>query len=260
MKTLVKCSRFFELLVQFTASYRVAWSRGLVLRPRRLICALVLLLTSSPIFVHAQTSDKQNLMVEAEIKQVELLVAELGSLAQRCLYTENDQPLNKEENGLEANSHTLADAAFQCQTFMAAIDGDPISQYLQRCSGLKQWRREFSASSEQAGARLTQQNPGESADLLLQRMTKIEYFCGEGALTAIHPVVQDAFTVATAASHVNYSESETRRWRMDKLQRQERQYLQRNIKEQSDSRLREQQAINQRLEQELIRQQIRPLP
>ena len=126
------------------------------------LLSITALLCSTPL--HAADAGAPTLRVDDQIAVVAATFATLDDMAASCLASLGAQP------GQSAQALTE-----DCQTFLAAIDGEPTANYIQHCQQLQQWRSAFVEQSRAA--------PDDSNDPdALRRLIDIEYFCGDNAL------------------------------------------------------------------------------
>lgn len=153
------------------------------------------------------------------------------------------------------------DAQRLCDDFMAAIDGELLADYLERCRTLKSWRDSFVDQTVAQDA--LDQN--ENNEEMLRRLIAIEYTCGENSLLARTEFVATAFdrlngSDAIAAARSSSAASLRRQLsesRFNALERVERQRLQDAIRDQQYRSQRESERQFRDLENELLRDQIR---
>jgi hypothetical protein len=162
-------------------------------------------------------------------------------------------------------------AALLCDEFIRAIDGDLLASYIEHCNTLKIWRDEFILDIQNSAANLetSRENTERNSADNLALVVGIEYSCGENALKERTVYVVSAFNTLSGRTLLNQSSQLSPQLsiqrsldrRLADLAQQSRlesrgQSLQNSIQQQG---LRQQEATqqqNQRLETELIRQQI----
>lgn len=116
------------------------------------------------------------LSVDEQLAAIADTFAALDSQAASCLETLSEQGLGQTSQNLTA----------ACQSFLAAIDGEPTTSYIQHCRQLQQWRSDFVERSRSAAD--TSNDPDA-----LRRLIDIEYFCGANALRLRTDNVASAF-------------------------------------------------------------------
>jgi len=150
------------------------------------------------------------------------------------------------------------DSAAACDDFLKAIDGKLMTNYLQQCRTLKNWRDEYVDQSMASSSNSTTEHNEE----MLKRLVSIEFTCGENTLRSRTQFVLSAFNrlqggraasgASTAAINRQISNS-----RFNALENGERQRLQNALQNQQIRSLKESERQFNDLENELIRQQIR---
>ncbi|MEQ8956293.1 MAG: hypothetical protein RL120_19350, partial [Gammaproteobacteria bacterium] len=191
---------------------------------------LMLLLVPAPAWA-------QETSVEARIDETSATITALDGLAESCLLS------------LEADSAGLPTES--CSLFLAAIDGEPVANYLSNCAALKQWRDAFIADRTVSDA---------DAQTNLERLAGIEQNCGEEALSKRSEFVVSAFNrLARPGQDQAYRSlvQQSRQDRFDRDNRMQRDMLLRSVQQQ---RSRSDAAVQQQwneIELELLRQQMR---
>ncbi|MBL4574036.1 MAG: hypothetical protein JKY86_13330 [Gammaproteobacteria bacterium] len=150
------------------------------------------------------------------------------------------------------------DSAAACDDFLNAIDGKLMTNYLQQCRTLKNWRDEYVDQSMASSSNSTTEHNEE----MLKRLVSIEFTCGENSLRSRTQFVLNAFNrlrggraasgASTAAINRQISNN-----RFNALENGERQRLQNALQNQQIRSLKESERQFNDLENELIRQQIR---
>lgn len=150
-------------------------------------------------------------------------------------------------------------AALLCDEFLRAIDGELLASYIEHCNTLKAWRDEFILASQDSSD--AAQDSAENSKQNLELMIGVEYSCGADALKERTDYVVSAFDTLKAGTLLNQSSQQSLNRRLADLEQQSRlksqgQSLKNSIQQQGQH---QQEAIrqhNQRLETELLRQQL----
>ena len=181
----------------------------------------------------------QNTTLQSRIDAATQTLIDLDKLAQSCLEsTELDSDGNQD-----------------CSSFLEAIDGPLLASYLDHCRNLKTWRDDYVGHSHSTGLAI-EQDP-----TALQTLVGIEYACGENALQKRTKYVSEVFTLVASDSRLNQVSSANALRRIaefeyDTTSDNERRRLLQSIKLEQSRRLQETQNQFNKLETELIRQQI----
>jgi len=144
-----------------------------------------------------------------------------------------------------------------CDSFIDAIDGELMANYLEQCRVLKSWRDQYVDQT----VSLDLSSSSEDNEEMLRRLIAIEYSCGENTLQERTQFVFSAFNrlrnnpVGGTATTTTLSRQTNQR-RFDALDSAERQRLQNSLQNQQNRSLRESERQFNDLENELIRQQI----
>lgn len=167
---------------------------------------------------------------------------------------------NKALNCMNSFSMNLGEAAaLLCDEFLRAIDGELLANYINRCGTLKSWRDDF-VNSQHSASEQTDIEPQNSEEKLAL-MVGIEYSCGENALSERTQYVVAAFNTLEKGTLLNQSIERSFKRTISELQLQSRlneqgQSLQNSVQLQGQRQQEANQQQMQRLETELIRQQI----
>jgi len=201
--------------------------------PLQLVLACIGLLCAS-------LASAQEAELQSHINSASSLLRQLDEKAGSCFVALNDS-----QDGLRS-----------CEDFLAAIDGELIGAYLAQCEILKSWRDGFVESAIDSDVDIP-----DSADNL-KLLVGIESNCGENALQKRTQYVVSAFKLlrqqrvprqqSTAALSRRLAEME-----FNALENRERLLLQNSLLRQQSRSGRETGDQINRLENELIRQQIR---
>lgn len=183
----------------------------------------------------------QNTDLQAHINQALSALEQLDNLAGTCLIALDD-----------AASATSQQA---CSSFMDAVDGNLLSQYLDDCKLLKAWRDEYIAQA----INTIEDNSNNTE--LLRNLVGTDYACGADALQQRTQFVTTAFSRLQTTERPNsLSQSELNRRlaesKFDATLNEERRLLQNSVQLQQQRRQQETTRQMHQLENELIRQQI----
>ncbi len=194
-----------------------------------------------------------------------LLLASLSSYAQEIDFQSSIDATSTalKELDLRANDCLTAldseqDSKQTCDDFMAAVDGELMTNYLQQCRVLKNWRDDFVTRTVAENTDASNQDDQE----MLRRLVSIEFNCGENTLRTRTQFVVPAFnrlqagaeSPGVSATSLSRQLSEAR---FKAMENRERQRLLNSVQNQQDrSQLETERQFNA-LENELIRQQIR---
>jgi hypothetical protein len=198
--------------------------------------------------------------VKADLKSANTALTDLDAKALNCMSSFN-MNLGEAE-------------ALLCDEFLRAIDGELLASYISHCKKLTTWRDGFiiTAQSSSVSNEKLDKNPEEnSADNSkesLALMVEVEYSCGENALKKRTEYVVSAFNTLEGGTLLNQltqrSLTQTLDRRLANLEQQSRlesqgESLKNSIQKQGQLQQEATQQQMQRLETELIRQQI-PIP
>lgn len=207
------------------------------LKPAR-TSLLALVLTCSSL---TSLSIAQEIDFQKSIDSASKVLAGLNLKASDCLAT-----LDSNEN-----------SQIVCDDFMKAIDGELVTNYLDQCRSLKDWRDKYVNQTMKSDMDLTTENNAE----MLKRLVSIEFTCGENALSNRTQFVFSAFNrlrSGAAGSEVNTAiiSRKISNSRFNALENGERQRLQNSLQSQRIRSLRESERQFNDLKNELILQQI----
>jgi len=198
----------------------------------------------------------ENISLQQQIDTVSQLLVQLDALAESCLNSTQNQadPLAASEPAIPA----IEEASSPCGQFLEAIDGATVNSYLQHCNTLKSWRDNYVSTT--GGANIAQEH---SADTL-RLMVGVEYNCGESALLKRTNFVAKAFEAANQRNTLLQSLSSANaasRYRLGEFALQNRlddnrRSMLRAVQQEYQRQLQQTRDQFNRLENELIRQQI----
>ena len=184
-------------------------------------------------------AQEQNTTLQSRIDAATQTLIDLDKLAQSCLEsTERDSDGNQD-----------------CNSFLAAIDGSLLASYLDHCQNLKTWRDDYVGQSHSAGL------DNEQDPTALQTLIGIEYACGENALQKRTQYVSEVFALVNSNNRPNQGSSANALRRIAEFEYgaasdNERRRLLQSMQLEQSRRLQETQTQFDKLETELIRQQI----
>mgnify|MGYP006156473183 CR=1 FL=1 len=191
-------------------------------------------------------SSAQEIDFQKSIDSTSEALIHLDVLANDCLTT-----LDSMENSPTA-----------CDGFINAIDGKLMANYIEQCRTLKNWRDEYVEQTVAANLDSDTENNAE----MLRRLVAIEFTCGENTLRSRTQFVFTAFNRLRDASAANSIGTNTdtstisrqlSESRFNALENSERQRLQNALQNQQNRSLRESEQQFNKLENELIRQQMK---
>ena len=151
----------------------------------------------------------------------------------------------------DENSQTV------CDDFIKAIDGELMTNYLEQCRTLKDWRDGYVKRTMKSDLDFTTENNAE----VLRRLVSIELTCGENTLSSRTQFVFSAFNrlrsgPASSGADTATISRQISNSRFNALENGERQRLQNSLQSQQIKSLRESERQLNDLKNELIRQQI----
>lgn len=199
----------------------------------------------------AQTQEDRTTVqtLKAELRSANTALSDLDAKALNCMGSFN---MNLGEA-----------AALLCDEFLRAIDGELLASYIEHCNTLKTWRDDFIVATQNSPATLANSNENsmENSEESLALMVGVEYSCGENALKERTEYVAAAFNTLKGGTLLNQSLQQSLDRRLADLEQQSRltsqgRSLQNSIQQQGQLQQEATQQQNQRLETELIRQQI----
>ena len=138
---------------------------------------------------------------------------------------------------------------------MASIDGQKTTDLISHCEVIRNWRKDYVEKSIASN---------EAAEIDLQRMRDVEFYCGENFLQKRTTYVSDAFNLLTDTQGLEFSNISISR-RISELQfintqDKERRFLRESMLLQNQRQQSESDNKRNELERELIRQQINSMP
>ena len=143
----------------------------------------------------------------------------------------------------------------RCLDFMASIDGQKTTDLISHCEVIRNWRKDYVENSITSN---------ETAEIDLQRMRDVEFYCGENFLQKRTTYVSAAFELLTDKQSPEFSNMSISR-RISELQfinaqDKERRLLRESVLLQNQRQHSESDNRRNELERELIRQQINSKP
>ena len=205
---------------------------------RNLRLCIVLLFAGAALQAQAQ-----NITLQSRIDSATQTLVDLDALARSCL------------ESTEKDSGADTESGSSCVSFLAAIDGQVLAGYLDHCQNLKAWRDDYVTQTHGTGISL-EQDP-----TVLQTLVGIEYACGENALQKRTVFVAEVFALVRNSSRTNHPGNNNALRRIAEFEfnataDNERRLLLQSLQQQHSRRLQETQNQFDKLETELIRQQI----
>ena len=199
---------------------------------------IALLLSSTAVQAQAQ-----NITLQSRIDSATQALVDLDALAQSCL----------ESTEMDTGADT--ETSSSCVSFLAAIDGQLLAGYLDHCQKLRAWRDDYVTQTHGTGT------ASERDPTVLQTLVGIEYACRENALQKRTVFVAEVFALVANSNRTNQPGNNNALRRIAEFEfnataDNERRLLLQSLQLQQSRRLQETQNQFDKLETELIRQQI----
>ncbi|MEX0619364.1 MAG: hypothetical protein WDZ76_03365 [Pseudohongiellaceae bacterium] len=188
-------------------------------------------LAGAPVFAFAAEPGE----VGERIDAARAAMAELDSLAESC-------------------HQELQDAAGDnCNQFREALDGEMLANYLRDCTAAKAWRDEFVAANGDSG--------GDADIASLQLLLSVEFACGQDAFTQRTDFVAAAYNALYRPAETGLlrgSQQSLRQLEFELDYERERLRLRQSLRQLTEQQLRETQRQVDRLQQDLLREELTP--